>query len=78
MTKPLFPKNFVWGAAAASYQIEGATNVDGRGPSVWDMLCRKEGAIWNGHTGDVACNHYHCYQEDVALMKSLGMQGYRL
>lgn len=73
-----FPKNFVWGVAAASYQIEGATKVDGRGPTVWDMMCRKQGAIWSGHTGDVACDHYHRYKEDVALMKSLNVQAYRL
>ncbi len=73
-----FPKNFVWGVAAASYQVEGATKVDGRGPTVWDMMCRKQGAIWSGHTGDVACDHYHRYKEDVALMKSLNVQAYRL
>jgi beta-glucosidase len=73
-----FPKEFVWGAAAASYQIEGATQVDGRGPSVWDMYCRKPGGVWNGHTGDVACDHYHRYAEDVGLMKEIGLQAYRL
>lgn len=74
----LFPENFVWGAAAASYQIEGAAYEDGRGLSVWDMLCRKEGAIWQGHNGDVACDHYHRYKEDVALMKAVGLQAYRM
>jgi beta-glucosidase len=74
----LFPQNFVWGAAAASYQIEGAATEDGKGLSVWDMLCRKEGAIWQGQSGDVACDHYHRYKEDVALMKSIGLQAYRL
>jgi beta-glucosidase len=74
----LFPEDFVWGAAAASYQIEGAVQVDGRGPSVWDMFCRKPGAVWNGHTGDVACDHYHRYAEDVGLMKDIGLQAYRL
>jgi beta-glucosidase len=73
-----FPKGFVWGAAAASYQIEGAANVDGRGASVWDMYCRKPDAVWNGHTGDVACDHYHRYAEDVGLMKEIGLQAYRL
>lgn len=73
-----FPKGFVWGAAAASYQVEGAAYADGKGPSVWDMLCRKEGAIWNGQSGDVACDHYHRYKEDVALMKELGLPAYRL
>src|SRR3954469_18225015 len=72
-----FPENFVWGAAAASYQIEGAVDVGGRGLSVWDMFCRKPGAVWNGHTGDVACDHYHRYVEDVALMAELGLAPYR-
>ena len=72
-----FPKNFVWGAASAAYQVEGAANEDGRGPSVWDMFCRRPGAIWSGHTGAVACDHYHRYKEDVALMKRLGLKGYR-
>ena len=73
-----FPKNFVWGTAAASYQIEGAAREDGKGPSVWDMLCRKPGAVYGGHTGDVACDHYHRYEEDVALLKRFGVQAYRL
>src|SRR5437868_2865842 len=73
-----FPKNFVWGAAAASYQVEGAWNEDGRGMTVWDMLCRKPKAIWNGQTGDVACDHYHRYKEDVGIMKQIGLQAYRL
>ncbi|MDF3068045.1 MAG: beta-glucosidase [Polyangiaceae bacterium] len=73
-----FPQNFVWGAAAASYQIEGAAYQDGRGQSVWDMYCRKPGMVWNGHTGDVACDHYNRYAEDVGLMKQLGLQAYRL
>ncbi len=73
-----FPSDFIWGAAAASYQVEGAAFEDGKGPSVWDMLCRKEGAIWLGQNGDVASDHYHHYQEDVALMASFGIQAYRL
>ncbi|HEY6079335.1 MAG TPA: GH1 family beta-glucosidase [Polyangiaceae bacterium] len=73
-----FSPKFVWGAAAASYQIEGAAEADGKGPSVWDMFCRKPGAVWNGHTGDVACDHYHRYADDVGLMKELGLQAYRL
>lgn len=72
-----YPKGFVWGAATASYQIEGATKEDGRGASVWDMLCGKPGAIFQGQTGDIACDHYHRYKEDVALMKGLGLGGYR-
>jgi beta-glucosidase len=73
-----FPENFVWGAAAASYQIEGAAYEDGRGLSVWDMLCRQPGRIWEGQSGDVACDHYHRYKEDVALMREMGLQAYRL
>lgn len=72
-----FPKNFLWGAATASYQIEGAVAEDGRGPSVWDDLCAQPGRIWEGHTGDVACDHYHHWREDVALMKQIGLQAYR-
>ena len=73
-----FPDQFVWGVAAASYQIEGAAYEDGRGLSIWDMMCRKEGSIWNRQNGDVACDHYHHFKEDVALMKSLGIPAYRL
>ncbi len=73
-----FPEGFVWGAAAASYQIEGAWNEDGKGMSVWDMMCRRPGAIWEGQSGDVACDHYHRYREDVALMKEIGLGAYRL
>ena len=73
-----FPKNFAWGAAAASYQIEGAAHEDGKGDSVWDMFVRKNGTIWRQHTGDVACDHYHRYPEDVALWKQIGLKAYRL
>ena len=72
-----FPKDFVWGAATAAYQIEGAAAEDGKGPSVWDVFCKKKGAIYEGNTGDVACDHYHRYKEDVALMKALGISSYR-
>jgi len=72
-----FPKDFVWGAATASYQVEGAAYDDGRGMSVWDMMCRKPDAIWRGQSGEVACDHYHRYKEDVALMKKIGLTGYR-
>jgi beta-glucosidase len=72
-----FRNDFVWGAATASYQIEGAWNEDGKGASVWDMFCRKPGAVWSGHTGDVACDHYHRFKDDVALMKHIGLKGYR-
>jgi len=72
-----FRKEFLWGAATAAYQIEGAAFEDGKGPSVWDMFCRKENAIWNNQNGDVACDHYHRYKEDVALMKKIGLKAYR-
>lgn len=73
-----FPKTFTWGAAAAAYQIEGAWNEDGKGPSVWDAYCRKPGATYLGHTGERACEHYHRYRDDIALMKEIGLQSYRL
>ena len=72
-----FPKDFVWGVATASYQVEGAANEDGRGPSVWDTFCKKKGAVFEGDTGDTACDHYHRFKEDVALMKTLGVKSYR-
>ena len=73
-----FPNDFVWGAAAASYQVEGGAHDDGRGLSVWDVLCRREGAILNGDTGDVSCDHYHRFRDDVRLMKQVGLKAYRL
>lgn len=69
--------HFVWGVSTASYQIEGAVNQDGRGPSMWDTYCREPGRIANGDTGDVACDHYHRYAEDIALMRNLGVKAYR-
>jgi beta-glucosidase len=72
-----FPKGFVWGAATAAYQVEGAAAEDGKGPSVWDVFVKKDGKVFEGHTGDVACDHYHRYKEDVALMKRLGIKSYR-
>lgn len=72
----MFKKDFMWGTATASYQIEGAAREDGRGPSVWDVFCA-EGNAYGGHTGDVACDHYHRFAEDVALMKELGINAYR-
>ena len=73
-----FPTGFVWGAATAAYQIEGAAREDGRGLSVWDTFCDKKGAVHNAHTGDVACDHYHRWQEDIELLKGLGLGAYRL
>lgn len=76
-SKSAFPKTFIWGAATAAYQIEGAAREDGRGLSVWDMFCRQPGRVQEGHTGDVACDHYHCWQEDISLMRQIGLQAYR-
>jgi beta-glucosidase len=73
-----FPANFTWGAAAASYQIEGAATADGKGPSVWDMYARRPGMVWRGQTGERACEHYRLWREDIALMKELGLKAYRL
>jgi beta-glucosidase len=73
-----FPKGFVWGVATASYQIEGAAREDGKGLSVWDTFCLKEGNIWNGQSGDIACDHYHRYREDIEIMKQIGVNAYRL
>ena len=73
-----FPKDFVWGAAAASYQIEGGAFEGGKGLSVWDMMCRTPGRIWSGNTGDAACDHYHRYEEDARLMGDIGLNAYRL
>ncbi|MGA2914747.1 MAG: GH1 family beta-glucosidase [Sedimentisphaerales bacterium] len=73
-----FPKDFVWGTAAASYQIEGAAREDGRGLSVWDTFCKQPGKIFSNNTGDKACDHYHKYEEDCRLMAQIGIKAYRL
>ncbi len=72
-----FKRDFAWGVATASYQIEGAWNEDGRGLSVWDVFSHEPGNVQCGHTGDVACDHYHRYKDDVALMRELGIKAYR-
>ncbi len=72
-----FPTNFLFGAATAAFQIEGAALEDGRRASIWDAFCRVPGAVINADNGDVACDHYHLYRDDVALMKSMGLQTYR-
>lgn len=73
-----FSKDFVWGAATAAYQIEGAAFEDGKGLSVWDTCCKKPGFVKNGDTGNVACDHYHRYKEDVKIMKEIGLKAYRM
>ena len=72
-----FPADFVWGAATASYQIEGAANEDGRGESVWDRFCATPGKVRNGDTGAIACDFYHRYRDDIALMRELGLDAFR-
>ncbi|MCR5792341.1 MAG: beta-glucosidase [Lachnospiraceae bacterium] len=68
---------FVWGAATSAYQIEGAFNEDGKGLSIWDTFCTEKGRILEGQNGEVACDHYHRFREDVALMKQIGLKAYR-
>lgn len=72
-----FPQDFAWGAATASYQIEGAYDEDGRGMSIWDTFVRIPGKVANMDNGDVACDSYHRFREDIALMKDLGLKAYR-
>jgi beta-glucosidase len=74
----MFKPGFVWGAATASYQIEGATADDGRVDSIWDVFCRTPGKVFDGDTGDTACDHYQRHAEDVAFLRDLGVQAYRL
>ncbi len=75
--KLIFPKDFVWGSATASYQIEGAIHEDGRGRTIWDTFSHTPGKISDGTNGDIACDHYHRYKEDVALMRELQFKAYR-
>ncbi|HEY7347152.1 MAG TPA: GH1 family beta-glucosidase [Ktedonobacterales bacterium] len=72
-----FPANFLWGAATSAYQIEGAAHEDGRGPSIWDRFAATPGATYQGHTGEMAADHYHRMHDDVALMAELGLGAYR-
>lgn len=73
----MFPKDFLWGAASAAYQIEGAYKEDGKGEGIWDHFSHEKGKVNHGDTGDVACDHYHRYREDIAMMKELGLKSYR-
>ncbi len=73
----MFPADFLWGAATSAYQIEGAAREGGRGPSIWDQFAATPGAVYAGHTGDIATDHYHRMQEDVALMAQMGLGAYR-
>ena len=75
MTK--FPKDFLWGAASSAYQIEGFSTADGGGKSIWDTFSHTPGKVANGDNGDIACDAYHRWAEDIALMKELGVKAYR-
>jgi len=77
MTEFRFPKGFLWGAATAAYQVEGSPLADGAGPSIWHRFSHTPGRMVNGDTGDLACDHYHRYAEDVSLMRDLGLGAYR-
>jgi beta-glucosidase len=72
-----FPRNFFWGSATAAYQVEGAWNADGKGESIWDRFAHTAGTIKNGATGDIACDAYHLYPGDIAIMRSLNLKSYR-
>jgi len=77
LVSPAFPNDFLWGAATSAYQVEGAWNIDGKGESIWDRWAHTPGKISDGTTGDVACDQYHLYKEDVALLKQLNLKSYR-
>lgn len=72
-----FREDFAWGAATAAYQVEGAAHEDGKGLTIWDIFCEQDGKIYGGQTGEVACDQYHRYKEDVQLMKEMGLKAYR-
>jgi beta-glucosidase/6-phospho-beta-glucosidase/beta-galactosidase len=69
MTAHTFPHNFIWGTATASYQIEGTWNEDGKGKSIWDRFSLTSGRVTNDDTGDIACDHYHCWQDDIVIVR---------
>ena len=72
-----FPPHFLWGTATSAYQVEGSPLADGAGPSIWHRFAHTPGRIRDGSTGDVACDHYRRYRDDVALMRTLGTNAYR-
>lgn len=76
--KERFPEGFVWGTATSAYQVEGGAFEDGKGLNIWDVFTHEKGRIFENHNGDIACDHYHRYKEDVAIMKSIGVKAYRL
>ena len=77
MAKLTFPEGFIWGASTSAFQIEGAPLADGGGLSIWHRYAYTPGNILNGDTPDIACDHYRRWREDIALMKSIGLRGYR-
>lgn len=77
MKEYFFPKDFTWGVSTSSYQIEGAWNEDGKGASIWDVFCHKKGRVKNNDTGDLACDHYHRFKEDIQIIKNLNYPSYR-
>ncbi len=77
LSRSQFPTDFIWGVATSAYQIEGAHDADGRGPSIWDTFCQKKGTIADGSSGQVACDHYHLWEQDLDLIASLGVGAYR-
>jgi beta-glucosidase len=72
-----FPRDFTWGAATSAYQVEGAHDAEGKGPSTWDAFCASPGNVFSNQTGNIACDHYHRFAEDVALMRDMGLRAYR-
>ena len=77
MKRSDFPEGFIFGTATAAYQIEGAAAVDGKGPSIWDDFCQSPGKIAGGESGELACDHYNRFEQDLDLMKDLGLKHYR-
>jgi beta-glucosidase len=77
MSRLVFPNDFIWGTATSAYQIEGGHNCDGKGESIWDRFSHIPGKIFNDDTGDIACDHYHLFREDVKLLKAMGVKSYR-